>query len=49
MPLGDVAGVVDRFVQHLARTNERDARERQLDIMRAQNSPRSEKASALAG
>ena len=49
VPLSEVAGVVDRFVQHLARTNERDTRERQLDIMRAQSAPRSAKASTLAG
>jgi heme exporter protein D len=49
VPLGDAAGVVDRFVQHLARTNERDTRERQLDIMRAQCAHRSAEASAVVG
>jgi len=49
VPLGEVAHVVDRFVQHLARVNERDTRERQLDILRAESAARPAKASAVAG
>jgi hypothetical protein len=47
--LGEVVGVVDRFVNHLARTNERDTRERQLDIMRAEAAARTAKGSGIAG
>jgi len=49
VPLGEIAGVVDRFVHHLARTNERDTRERQLDIMRAEAVARRERASTIPG
>jgi hypothetical protein len=49
VPLAEIGRVVDRFVDHLARTNERDTRERQLDIMRAQAVARQTKASSVAG
>jgi hypothetical protein len=49
VPLARVTHVVERFVKHLARANERDTRERQLDIMRDQSAAPPPQGGAVAG
>jgi hypothetical protein len=49
VPLHDVVNVLERFVGHIGRANERNKRQRQLDIIRAEASASAAPAQAAVG